>query len=97
MSLKQRSKTIAKNAFTRMLFAGSLFQLTDGVVILGYHSVDDSGSFLSISPAQLRKHFLYLKKKGFKAMLLRELLADSNSFSFNQYLNFKNSKKEETS
>lgn len=42
--------------------------------ILTYHSLDDSGSTISVSPSQFRRHMETLRARGFQGITLRELL-----------------------
>ncbi len=42
------------------------------VPVLAYHSIDGSGSLVSISPAQFEWQMHYLLRKGFKSISLRE-------------------------
>jgi peptidoglycan/xylan/chitin deacetylase (PgdA/CDA1 family) len=43
--------------------------------ILTYHSLDDSGSVISLRPALFRRHMEVLRERGFQGITLRELLA----------------------
>ena len=44
-----------------------------GVPILCYHSIDDSGSLLSVSPALFERQVTYLKDHGYRTLALSEL------------------------
>lgn len=56
-----------------MCTVGRHFRL-NGTRVLAYHSVDDSGSVLSTSPAIFRRHMAYLKKNGYKTISLSDYL-----------------------
>jgi len=46
-----------------------------GVPILTYHSIDDSGSLISVSPAAFAAQMEYLHRHGFRALSLRDYVA----------------------
>ena len=43
--------------------------------VLAYHSVDDTGSVLSVSPDQLRRHLALLREEGWRGLTAEEYLA----------------------
>ncbi len=45
------------------------------VAILTYHSIDKSGSVVSVSPEKFRKQMLYLSESSFNVVSLSEILA----------------------
>ncbi|MEE8450752.1 MAG: polysaccharide deacetylase family protein [Thermoguttaceae bacterium] len=47
-----------------------------GVPIFCYHSIDDSGSLLSVSPSMFRRQMAYLKERGYRTMALGRLCQD---------------------
>jgi peptidoglycan/xylan/chitin deacetylase (PgdA/CDA1 family) len=50
--------------------------------ILTYHSIDTSGSVVSVSPGEFAWQMRYLKEFGFETMLLRDYLADLSAKRF---------------
>jgi peptidoglycan/xylan/chitin deacetylase (PgdA/CDA1 family) len=46
----------------------------NGTPILGYHSIDDSGSSISIAPSQFEEQMGFLYKKEYKTITLRDYL-----------------------
>lgn len=66
----------AKRLFSTlwMMARMKLFQRKVGIPILTYHSVDDSGSVISISPECFRKQMKYLRCKGYQSISLPELV-----------------------
>jgi peptidoglycan/xylan/chitin deacetylase (PgdA/CDA1 family) len=46
-----------------------------GLRVLAYHSVDPSGSLLSVRPDQLRRHLLVLKRGGWRGLTAAEFTA----------------------
>ena len=44
-------------------------------MILTYHSIDDSGSVISVSPAQFRRHMQILTEKRIRVVPLRDVQA----------------------
>ena len=66
-------RRLVKGAVILVLYLlGSLFR-QKGIPILAYHSIDDSGSPLSISPALFRRQMAYLKRKGYSTISLDTL------------------------
>ena len=48
-----------------------------GIPILTYHSIDDSGSLISVSPAAFAAQMEYLHRHGFRALSLRDYVVAS--------------------
>jgi peptidoglycan/xylan/chitin deacetylase (PgdA/CDA1 family) len=49
-------------------------RINNNITILTYHSIDNSGSAISVSPSTFKKHMTYLKGLGYKTLLLREVV-----------------------
>ena len=47
--------------------------------VLTYHSLDDSGSVISISPAQFRRHLEWLARSRVRVCTLEQLVQESSS------------------
>ena len=71
--LLNRIKRALKTGLILILYLlGSLYR-SKGIPVLLYHSIDDSGSLLSISPNLFRKQMTYLKKRGYQTISLDSL------------------------
>lgn len=68
MSLRQAARRLLGRGLRGALFAASGRRRAEQVRILLYHSVDDSGSTLSVSGSQLRTHLELLKSEGFRTL-----------------------------
>jgi peptidoglycan/xylan/chitin deacetylase (PgdA/CDA1 family) len=62
-----------KAALIRGLFLVSTIHRSRGVPVFCYHSVDDSGSLLSVSPALFERQMAYLKNRGYQTISLSRL------------------------
>jgi peptidoglycan/xylan/chitin deacetylase (PgdA/CDA1 family) len=62
---------IKRNASRCLVLAGFLFPKRR-VPVLAYHSVDKSGSVISISPTNFRRHMEYLRYAGYQTLSLKE-------------------------
>lgn len=58
----------------------------DGPPILSYHSIDNSGSFISVAPNEFEEQMDFLHKKGDTTVTLREYV---NSLIMNEPAHFK--------
>jgi len=66
-------KTFLRQSFLKALGLISLFKKGEGVPIFTYHSIDNSNSFISISPQVFRKQMEYLAGNGYKTLTLSQL------------------------
>lgn len=48
-------------------------QVVKGIPVITYHSIDDSGSIISTSPAIFRRQMRFLSENGFRTLTLAEL------------------------
>ncbi len=71
MSLRFWAKRLLKLALLGLVGG----RAARGVAVLAYHSVDNSGSWLSISPNQLREHLQWLKDHHWQGLTIDQLLA----------------------
>ena len=71
MSLRFLAKRMLKLALLGLVGGRSV----RGVAVLAYHSVDDSGSWLSISPDQLREHLQWLKDHQWGGLTIDQFLS----------------------
>ena len=51
-----------------------IFDGQSEIPILTYHSVDNSGSVISITPVQFREQMMYLRRRGYQTMTLQNML-----------------------
>jgi len=68
------TRGLLKSAVKRVLTGLTCGRRARGLVILAYHSVDDSGSHLSISRTRLRSHLVRLKKRGCRGLTAAQFL-----------------------
>lgn len=68
-------RRILKHGLKKALFAALHKQESEGVRLLAYHSVDRTGSLLSVTPEKLRAHLSYLRQNGWRGLSLSEFLA----------------------
>jgi peptidoglycan/xylan/chitin deacetylase (PgdA/CDA1 family) len=66
---QHRGKRVKKVLSGLLVYMGRLRRWA-GVPVLLYHSVDTSGSVISISPEEFRLHMTYLKQDGYQTMTL---------------------------
>ncbi len=71
-------KTFLRRSFLKALGLISLFKKGEGIPIFTYHSIDNSNSFISISPQVFRKQIEYLAKNGYKTLTLSQLEAQQS-------------------
>lgn len=64
---------MAKAALVRSFDLAGRLREWSGVPILCYHSIDDSGSLLSISPRLFAAQLEYLREQGYRTMPLKQL------------------------
>lgn len=69
-------RRLAKTAVIRSLGALGQRKIPAGVPILCYHSIDDSGSFVSTSEKLFRRQMDYLTARGYRTMRLADLCDD---------------------
>jgi len=65
---------LAKNIFYSLMYRVGQQMPDDGISILCYHSVDDSGSRISISPALFRSHMRLLGDLGYQTISISEII-----------------------
>ncbi|MBN2375001.1 MAG: polysaccharide deacetylase family protein [Sedimentisphaerales bacterium] len=71
MSLRYLAKRMLKLALLGLVGVRSV----RGVAVLAYHSVDKSGSWLSISPEQFREHLQWLKDHQWEGLTIEQYLS----------------------
>lgn len=64
---------VTKAAFIRILDLAGVVYEARGIPILCFHSIDNSGSLLSISPKLFAAQMAYLNRRGYHTLALREL------------------------
>ena len=73
--LKSVGRSLGIKRFTSFLLVvmGRIISCS-GIPVLLYHSVDDSGSVISITPADFTCHMYFLRNHGYKAISLKEFV-----------------------
>ena len=66
---------IKGSTFNFLYFLGRILSLNKYPPILAYHSIDDSGSGISVSLAEFNDQMLLLKKNGYKSLDLGEFVS----------------------
>jgi len=72
--LTKRFKGIIKNGFLGAIYILGALKDSKHIPILIYHSVDDSGSCISVSPSDFEKEMIYIKENGYKTLNLNEAI-----------------------
>lgn len=70
-----------KFAFLIIYLLGKIFPRS-GIPVLFFHSLDNSGSVLSILGSNFTKHMIYLKKSGYQSLTMDEFAENFKSQSF---------------
>ena len=73
-----------KGGIKALLYACACGRERAGVSVLAYHSVDTTGSPLSIAPAEFRDHLALLRQKGWRGLSLAEFVARLNDVPGNR-------------
>ena len=64
------TKLLLKKAISLILVLIGRFNPKVGIPVFLYHSVDNSGSVISIAPSEFRVHMQYLKRNGYQTICL---------------------------
>ena len=80
--LRKQLKFLIQLGFYGLGFLGNRSKIP----VLMYHSIDDTGSTISISPQMFRKHLQYLKNQGFESVSLQEYFNTPPSETTNKIL-----------
>jgi hypothetical protein len=57
----------------RQVWSPKTMQVVEGIPVITYHSIDDSGSIISTSPAIFRRQMQFLSENGFRTLTLGAL------------------------
>lgn len=68
-------REIIKIPFFCLLYSSRFLYNTKGIPVIAYHSIDDSGSIISLSPAIFKKQMEYLKTTGYTCVSVKEIFA----------------------
>jgi len=73
--LRDKIKTLVQLGFYTLGSLGS----GSKIPVLMYHSIDETGSLISVSPDTFRRHLQYLKSRGYQAVSMEEYFQEKTS------------------